>query len=65
VRRRLVKRNEPRLAGFPGHVRVRAVWPTLVPWTIEDGLITPTLKLKRTEIGHRFALDIESIYPLR
>ena len=50
------------LRSFPVHARVRAVWLTLEPWTIENGLITPTLKLKRTEIEQRFAREIRELY---
>jgi len=47
---------------FPGHARIRAIHMTLEPWTIENGLITPTLKLKRPEIEHRFATVIKQLY---
>jgi long-chain acyl-CoA synthetase len=50
------------LRGFPSHARVRETWLTLEPWTIENGLITPTLKLKRTEIEQRFAREIRELY---
>ena len=47
---------------FPGHARIRAIHLTLEPWTIENGLITPTLKLKRPEIECRFAAVISQLY---
>src|ERR1035437_9246807 len=50
------------LRSFPSHARVRETWLTLEPWTIENGLITPTLKLKRTEIEQRFAREIRELY---
>ncbi len=50
------------LRDFPRHAQVRAVWLTLEPWTIENGLITPTLKLKRAEIEQRFATAIRGLY---
>ena len=50
------------LRGFPAHARVREVWLTLEPWTIENGLITPTMKLKRPELERRFAGDIRKLY---
>lgn len=50
------------LRGFPAHARVREVWLTLDPWTIENGLITPTMKLKRPELERRFAGDIRKLY---
>jgi long-chain acyl-CoA synthetase len=50
------------LRSFPSHARVRDTHLTLEPWTIENGLITPTLKLKRAEIGQRFAREIRELY---
>ena len=50
------------LRGFPAHAGVREVWLTLVPWSIENGLITPTMKLKRPELERRFAEEIRKLY---
>jgi long-chain acyl-CoA synthetase len=32
------------------------------PWTIENGMLTPTLKLKRTTVSKQFAKQIEELY---
>jgi long-subunit acyl-CoA synthetase (AMP-forming) len=32
------------------------------PWTVENGLLTPTLKIKRDLVQKRFAADIEAVY---
>lgn len=58
-------RIEQRLAPFPSYARVRRVWLTLEPWTIENGLITPTMKLKRPELLTRFAPEIARLYEHR
>jgi long-chain acyl-CoA synthetase len=50
------------LRGFPAYGQVRAVWLTLEPWTIDGGLITPTMKLRRPEMERRFADDIRKLY---
>ena len=50
------------LRGFPAHAQVHQVWLTLQPWTIEDGLITPTMKLRRPKLERRFADDIRGLY---
>lgn len=34
----------------------------LEPWTIEEGLITRTLKVKRPKVLERFAEEVESMY---
>jgi long-chain acyl-CoA synthetase len=50
------------LARFPEYAQVRRWWVTLEPWTIANGLLTPTLKLKRPAIEHRFAEHILKLY---
>ena len=50
------------LSSFPGYAQVRRVTCTLDPWTVDSGLITPTLKLKRNRVVEHFAGDIEGMY---
>lgn len=50
------------LHDFPGQARVRAVCPMLKPWTIDGGLLTPTMKMRRTEIEKQFYLEIHELY---
>lgn len=50
------------LHAFPGHARVRAVHLTLEGWSVENGLLTPTMKLKRPEIEKRFLAEIRQLY---
>jgi long-chain acyl-CoA synthetase len=38
------------------------VWWTTEPWTIEGGLLTPTLKIKRQALQTRFAAEIEQLF---
>jgi long-chain acyl-CoA synthetase len=47
---------------FPYYAQPRAVALTLQPWTVENGLITPTLKLKRASLVARMAPDMERLY---
>lgn len=49
-------------AGFPHYAVPRSVCLTLEPWTIENTMMTPTLKLKRNNLMHKFAADIEAMY---
>ncbi len=58
----VVGRIKSRLSEFPAQAKVRAVHLTLEPWSIENGLLTPTLKLKRAEIEKRFEEPIRYIY---
>jgi long-chain acyl-CoA synthetase len=56
------ERVRERLKGFPGYAQVRAVHLTLDPWTIENGLLTPTLKVKRERLESQFDSVIQSLY---
>lgn len=50
---------------FPHYAVPRAVVMTLEPWTVQNGLITPTLKLKRNPLHARFKTEIEKVYSSR
>lgn len=47
---------------FPHYAQPRAVWLTAEPWTVENTMLTPTLKLKRRNLANRFAAEIEGMY---
>jgi long-chain acyl-CoA synthetase len=47
---------------FPGYAIVRRVLLLTEPWSIENGLQTPTLKLKRPQVVSRYAKEIEQLY---
>jgi long-chain acyl-CoA synthetase len=47
---------------FPYYAQPRAVILSLEPWTTENTLLTPTLKLKRNNLAAHFAGEIELIY---
>jgi hypothetical protein len=44
------------------HDSGRLHWVDIEPWTIDNGLLTPTLKLERSEMEQRFAEQIRSLY---
>ncbi|MCA2997984.1 MAG: long-chain fatty acid--CoA ligase [Rhodocyclaceae bacterium] len=58
----LVQRIAKRIKDFPGYAQVRKVSVVKEKWTIDNGLITPTLKLRRNEIVNKYASAIESMY---
>jgi long-chain acyl-CoA synthetase len=47
---------------FPGYAQVRRVTATLEPWTVENGLLTPTMKLKRAKVIEKFNAEIDGMY---
>ena len=49
-------------AGFAEYALIRAVHPVLNPWTVKDGLLTPTLKVKRLALASKYKNEIESLY---
>ncbi|RNE92169.1 long-chain fatty acid--CoA ligase [Marichromatium sp. AB31] len=57
-----VKRIRTALRDFPGYAKIRRVTLTLEPWTIENGLLTPTLKVKRNKVIERYQDAIEHMY---
>lgn len=58
----LLKRANEQLKAFPRWMRVRRVVATPEPWSVDNGLLTPTLKLKRPMLLARFKDRIEDAY---
>jgi long-chain acyl-CoA synthetase len=50
------------LKEFPGYAQVRRAMVSLDPWTMENGLLTPTLKLKRPKVMEKFSAEIDQMY---
>ena len=58
----LIRGIRGKLKDFPSYAKVRRVILTLEPWTIDNGLLTPTLKVKRARVLDRFSAEIERLY---
>ena len=58
----LLDRANELLKNFPRWVRIRKVIPTQDPWSIDNGLLTPTLKLKRPLVLARFKDAVDKAY---
>ena len=58
----LMQRANERLKAFPRYIRVRRVIATPEPWTVENGLLTPTLKVRRERVQQKFSAEIERAY---
>ncbi len=62
LRQLVAKRVTAHLQDFPGYARVRKVVLSLDPWTIDSGLLTPTMKVKRNLVLERYADDVKAVY---
>jgi len=58
----LVERVAGLIHEFPGYARIERVTASLEPWTVEDGLLTPTLKVKRPKVWEAYEPRIEKMY---
>ena len=58
----LLKDIKGRLKDFPGYAKIRRLILTLEPWTVDNGLLTPTLKVKRARVLEEFAAEIKALY---
>ncbi len=50
------------LHDFPGYAKVRRVHLSLEPWTVDNGLLTPTMKIKRNVVLKHFKDEVEQLY---
>ncbi len=60
--REIVERANRQLHAFPGYARIRHAAVVPEPWTIENDLLTPTLKPRRQAIEARYASVIKALY---
>ncbi|MBI4195087.1 MAG: long-chain fatty acid--CoA ligase [Betaproteobacteria bacterium] len=58
----VLERIAHQLREFPGYAQVRRATLTLEPWTVENGLLTPTMKLKRAKVTEKFNAEIDRMY---
>ena len=50
------------LKDFPGYAKIRRVHLALDPWTVDNGLQTPTMKVKRPKVLEHFEDQIAALY---
>ena len=62
VEQRVLQRIAEQIREFPGYAKVRRVILQTEPWSIENGMMTPTLKLKRAHVVSHFAKQIDQLY---
>jgi long-chain acyl-CoA synthetase len=62
VTKTALSRISAQMGAFPGYCQVRRVTLTRESWTVENGLLTPTLKLKRAKVMERFYAELGAMY---
>ncbi|HEY8887338.1 MAG TPA: long-chain fatty acid--CoA ligase [Gallionella sp.] len=62
IEQQVLQRIAAQIKGFPGYAKVRRVLLVSEPWSIENGMLTPTLKLKRAHVVANFAEQIKQLY---
>lgn len=58
----VLERIGAQLKELPGYAEVRRAVLMLEPWTIDNGLLTPTMKVKRAKVMERFNPEIDRAY---
>lgn len=58
----LLERITRQTSEFPGYAKIRRVAVAQEPWSVENGLLTPTLKLKRAKVLEKYKEDIDRLY---
>lgn len=62
ARHAVLQRIREATPSFPSYAVPRAVWIDSEAWTLQNGMMTPTLKLKRNALHERYAEQIAAIY---
>jgi long-chain acyl-CoA synthetase len=60
----MLRRVRLALKDFPGYAKIRRATLAVEPWTVENGLLTPTLKVKRNQVVERYHHAIEQMYAM-
>ena len=47
---------------FPGYAKIRRAALVPEPWTVENGMLTPTLKLRRAQVLDRYKDEVSRLY---
>ena len=50
------------IKSFPGYAQIHRVAVMAEPWTVENGLLTPTMKLKRLKVIESHKKEFEELY---
>lgn len=62
VENAVLARIAERIKMFPGYARVLRVYLSFEPWSVENGLMTPTHKLKRAQVMKKLEAPVAELY---
>lgn len=62
ARKVVLERVQRQIRSFPGFAQIHRVAVLAEPWTIENGLLTPTMKLKRAKVVDTYQKEFEELY---
>jgi len=60
--KKVLARVQQQLHDFPGYAKIRRVALSLEPWTVDNGLLTPTLKVKRAKVLEQFSDQAQALF---
>jgi long-chain acyl-CoA synthetase len=58
----IVERIARQITEFPGYAQVHRAAASLDPWSMDNGLLTPTLKVRRARVMEHFGASVTRIY---
>ena len=58
----VLERVQRQIKSFPGYAKIHRVAVCAEPWTVENGLLTPTMKLKRSKVMEAHKREFEDLY---
>ena len=58
----VLERISRQIHAFPGYAQVRRAALLTEPWSIENGLLTPTLKLRREKVMAHYQAEVDRLY---
>ena len=62
VQKLALRRIAAQIREFPGYAKIHRVLLLTEPWSIENGMLTPTLKLKSARVEEKYAKQIQLLY---
>lgn len=58
----VLQKISTQMSGFPGYAELRKIHICSEQWSIDNGLMTPTLKMKRNNILDRYQNELNQLY---